>query len=297
MTGIVNVLISTYNGERYISEQIESILCQTYKNIMIYVRDDGSTDDTVSILERYERENKIQLLKGENLGFGRSFLTLLSHVKTGEFWAFCDQDDIWDECKIEFAYKQLIKMPKDGPNMYVHDFLITDEAMNTLSSYGNNIPGYDFRMAITECLHMGFSMVFNAKFRELMLQGDINKLPSHDWWAELIVMEFGNIYVDDYIGAKHRRLDSSISENNIKNRIKWVGRALQGGSEIPHITREFKRVFGDEMKKDSLQVLVLFVDKKYNFIKSIKKAFCPARWRTSIVSEFVLRGLMLIGKI
>lgn len=293
----VSVLISTYNGERYIGEQIQSILNQTHKNIKIYVRDDGSTDATADILKEYEKNGIIEFLEGNNIGFGRSFLKLLEYADESDFWAFCDQDDVWDEHKIEFACKKLNEMSSNTPNLYVHDFFLADESMNNFSKYGNYIPRYDFRMAITECLHMGFSMVFNVKFRELMLRGNIDKLPSHDWWAELIAMEFGNVYVDDYIGAKHRRLDNSISENNLKNRVKWVGRALRGDSEIPFITKEFKSVFQDEMSKESLQVLDLFVESRYSLLKSLKKAVYPRRWRTSLTSEIVVRILMLIGKI
>ncbi len=293
----VNVLISTYNGEKYIREQIDSILNQTYENISIYVRDDGSTDNTLNILKEYENNGHIILLKETNIGFGRSFLKLLQYANDGNFWAFCDQDDVWDEHKIEYACECLCKMNPKSPNIYVHDFIFTDESLVPVSRYENYIKNYDFRMSITECLHMGFSMVINGVFRDLMLRGDISSIPSHDWWAELIAMEFGNIKIDHYIGAKHRRLNSSISENNIPNRIKWFIKALKGGSEIPYLTKEFKRVFDTEMKNMDLQLINLFVNEKYSLKNAINKSFYFKRWRTSITSEIVIRCLMLIGKI
>ena len=88
MEELVNVLISTYNGEKYIKDQIDSILGQTYSNIKIYVRDDGSSDNTCSILEEYEKTGKIVLFRGNNVKWGKSFLTLLKKAETGAYWAF-----------------------------------------------------------------------------------------------------------------------------------------------------------------------------------------------------------------
>lgn len=294
---LVNVLLSTYNGEKYIKEQLVSVINQTYEKVKIYVRDDGSNDGTISLLRKFQKDNKIVLLEGENVGFGRSFMHLLQYAEDGDYWAFCDQDDVWDQYKLEHAVEKLRSMHQKEPNMYVHNFLVTDENLKPTTVYQNNIPDYSFQMAITECLHMGFSAVINSEFRALMLKGNIEKLPSHDWWAELIAMEFGNIYVDDYIGAKHRRLDNSLSKNNLKNRLRWLNRALRGGSEIPDITREFIYIFGDEMREADKKVLSLFVTERYNMVNSLKKSFYRKRWRTSIASELVIRFLMLIGKI
>lgn len=293
----VNVLISTYNGEKYIMDQVDSILSQTYPDIQIYVRDDGSTDRTVSILKTLAKKNEIVLLEGENIGFGRSFLNLLRYADEGEYWAFCDQDDIWDNDKVGRAIEKLRDMPEDEPNMYFHNFDLTDENMNVIGVYQNSIPNYSFQMAITECLHMGFATVINSKLRDLMLKGDVMSLPSHDWWAELIVMEFGNVYADDYIGAKHRRLDTSLSSNGLKSRMKWFFGALKGNSEIPDLAREFMNVFGDNMKKEDKRVLNWFVMERYSIIKAFKKFFFIGRWRTNITSEWVIRCLMLIGRI
>ena len=95
----INVLVSTYNGEKYIEEQLKSIDCQTYSNVHVYVRDDGSTDHTVELVNRYIRENELSdkytVATGENIGFSKSFHLLMQMADSGEYWAFCDQDDVW----------------------------------------------------------------------------------------------------------------------------------------------------------------------------------------------------------
>ena len=109
MEELVNVLISTYNGEKYIKDQIDSILGQTYPNIRIYVRDDGSSDNTCNILKEYEKAGKIVLFRGDNVKWGKSFLTLLKKAETGSYWAFSDQDDVWLP-DIHFPYMRILQM-------------------------------------------------------------------------------------------------------------------------------------------------------------------------------------------
>lgn len=294
---LVNILISTYNGEKYIREQIDSLLNQTYRNIKIYVRDDGSKDKTLDILHEFSEKNQIILIEGQNAGFGSSFMQLLKLAEEGDYWAFCDQDDVWDSEKIGNAVKYLNQVDERTPNMYFHNFSLTDENLNVTGQYRNRISNYSFQMAITECLHMGFATVINKELRRLMLKGDVMKLRSHDWWAELIVMEFGSVYTDDYIGAKHRRLDISLSSTGLKSRIKWFFGALKGNSEIQNITEQFLSVFGEEMKENDRKILKWFVSEKYNLVKAFKKSFYIRRWRTSMASELVVRFLMLVGKI
>lgn len=294
---LVNILISTYNGEQYIEKQIESIIKQTYPSIKIYIRDDGSTDKTLDILQKYSNDERITVIQGDNVGFGSSFMQLLDMAAEGEYWAFCDQDDIWDDCKVKNAVEKLRTMEYNEPNMYFHNFYLTDENMNIIGVYSNRISGYSFQMAITECLHMGFATVINKTLRDLMLKGDIMNLRSHDWWAELIVMEFGNVYTDDYIGAMHRRLDSSLSSSSLKSRVKWFFSALKGNSEICNLTRQFKIVFEDKMNEKDRKVLSWFDNSRYNLIVALKKCFYYKRWRSSIISELVVRILMLVGKI
>ena len=96
----VAVLLSTYNGEKYVGAQIHSILTQNYKNIEIVVRDDGSKDKTVEIIKEYmQKYSNIVLHQGENLGFIKSFFELLKY-EDADYYAFADQDDIWLPNKI-----------------------------------------------------------------------------------------------------------------------------------------------------------------------------------------------------
>lgn len=301
MKNYVNVLISTYNGEKYIADQIESVKQQTYPYINIYVRDDGSTDGTVQILKEYEEQNDITLICGENRGYGYSFLELLRIAEEGKYWAFCDQDDIWLPQKVEWSVEWLEKQNKNLPLLIGNSYELVNEDMSKV--IGICLPptyNLDFRRSFTDCLYQGFVSTFNSALRELMLKGNINRLSSHDWWAVVLVSRFGKSYYDLRIAAKHRRLDSSASVMTMKNRIKWMKKTLfSGSSDIRSCAMEFLEVFGENSESNNNEVCYAkwFAKEGCSFKYSLKKAFYPGRWRTCLSSEIVIRILMLFGRI
>lgn len=295
----VNVLISTYNGEKYIIDQINSIKNQTYKNIKIYVRDDGSTDSTKEILKDLSKKNEITFFDGDNLRWGRSFMTLLKNSCEGDYWAFCDQDDIWLPHKIEWAVDWLSKQNEDVPSLFHSAYYLMDENLSVkIGEYVKPKYEFDFRRSLTDCLYQGFSIVINKKMRELMLMGNVNYLSSHDWWACLLVTEFGVSKFDNRIASYHRRLDSSMSGGGLKGKIRWFKNVLMNkDSDINIVAKEFVRVFEDQADNKNLKLAKMFIIDKYSIINSMKKAFYPKRWRSNITSEISIRLLMLIGKI
>ncbi|MCZ4060745.1 glycosyltransferase [Pantoea sp. LMR881] len=105
--GTVSILLGTYNGELYIQRQLDSIRAQTYQNWVLYVSDDGSVDRTLEIIKSFARElppGKVNILQGPHKGFAQNFLHLLKNKSIqSPYYAFCDQDDIWLEDKLERA--------------------------------------------------------------------------------------------------------------------------------------------------------------------------------------------------
>ena len=124
MKAKVNILLSTYNGEKYLSEQLDSLMNQTYQNMVIYVRDDGSNDKTLDILYKYQKQDgrkQMIILKEDkpvNLGFMESFWILLRSCEHADYYAFCDQDDVWLPEKVERGVAALEKERNDVPLLY-----------------------------------------------------------------------------------------------------------------------------------------------------------------------------------
>ena len=138
----VLVMMSSYNGEAFIAQQIDSILNQTHQDIDIVVRDDGSSDSTLAILAKYERENgNFSVLAEENRGCTGSFWELLQYARQKKgfyaYFAFCDQDDVWLEDKIAVAIGCLAKTDSSLPCLYCSNLILTDARLNRNSPTRN----------------------------------------------------------------------------------------------------------------------------------------------------------------
>ena len=181
----VAVLISTYNGEKYLKEQLNSIFNQTYSNIEIVIRDDGSSDGTIDLIKEYQQKySNITLEKGNNVGFIKSFFALLN-LANADYYAYCDQDDVWLENKIELAVNALNKADNTKPNMVFGNSDYYDENMN-FSSKGEQHKTFSFQNSLYECVAQGMTMTINQVAKEMITQNIPEKCLFHDWWTYMI---------------------------------------------------------------------------------------------------------------
>lgn len=189
------VLLSTYNGERYINELMDSVIAQENVQIDILIRDDGSTDGTLSILHRYENDY-INVYRGNNLRPAKSFLDLIFHSSDQyDYYALCDQDDVWKKDKICSAIKCIRDI--NGPVLYSSAVDVTDANLNLIrKSITNNTfksPLYDILMYGTP----GCTFVFN---KDLMLELKKYKpttISMHDSWISFVCLAVGGKFYSD----------------------------------------------------------------------------------------------------
>ena len=298
----VAILMSTYNGEKYIKEQIESLLSQTYRNIEIYIRDDGSKDNTIKIIKNYkEKNNNIILKEGKNIGFINSFFELLSLCNDADYYAYCDQDDIWMEDKIERAVKFLEKTDENKPALYFSNSDYYDSDMNFLATAEKN-KIYNFRNSLVECVTQGMTMVINNKTRQTIIENRPETCLFHDWWTYMICSGFGQIVYDDKSLVKYRRHNKSVTvegKSKIELFIWRVKKFLIGDSlkDIKKQLQEYQTFFAKELKEDDRKLLELFTKEKYSFIVALKKFLYPKRFRRKFIDELSVRILFLIGKL
>lgn len=171
----VNVLLSTYNGNEYLKEQLESVLAQSYKDIEIFIRDDGTKDETCDILREYESRWNVHIEYGENIGFIESFLWLVRNCKKADYYAFCDQDDIWKKYKLERSITILESKKNEIPLLYFSNYEYINNDLVSLGKGYDKKPKASFQNAIVDCITLGFDSVFNDKARELVIN-DMPKL-------------------------------------------------------------------------------------------------------------------------
>ena len=130
----VCVLMSTYNGEKYIVEQIDSILQQENVNVNLLIRDDGSKDKTVEIIKQYLIDKRVSFVSGDNIGYKKSFLWLMDNSPNSDYYAFADQDDVWKKDKLFAAVTKLENEDIAEPKLYTSALTRVDENLNYISN-------------------------------------------------------------------------------------------------------------------------------------------------------------------
>lgn len=163
----VQILMSTYNGEKYLKEQIESLINQRNVDISILVRDDGSTDGTVKILKEYQEKGILKWYDGENLKPAKSFLDLINKADESDYYAFCDQDDVWLEDKLEIAINKLNSCDKERPALYYGRPRLVDSKLNYIKNPKKSKDCMiKYESAIINSNATGCTMVFNKKLKD-----------------------------------------------------------------------------------------------------------------------------------
>lgn len=207
----VQILMSTYNGEKYLKEQIESLIDQKDVKISILVRDDGSNDGTASILNKFQKNGNLKWYGGKNLGPAKSFLNLMKNAGEFDFYAFCDQDDFWESNKLKEAINQLSNKSSNQPSLYFSkaqlvnkDLKDIEDTQYFLKQY--NFGGYLIRNNVTGC-----TMVFNKKLLHLTNMYAPKNIMMHDHWVTLVCMSLnGNLIYDKKSYIKYRQHEENV---------------------------------------------------------------------------------------
>lgn len=297
----LNIILSTYNGEKYIEEQLDSIVRQTYQDYYVLIRDDGSDDNTVSVIEDWIRKNrqeqKFNIIEGNNIGFCKSFFRLLRQMPKASYVAFCDQDDVWLPEKCEEAIRWLEKEDSSIPLLYHSGFEFGDSNLKNRKPYICPNFKYEFYNSITSNIFFGFAMTINNALVQELLKANEDEIKYHDWFVAMIIVAFGKYQIGNKPHAIHRIHSSNSSPLNFLRKIPTGIKLLKGDSFYNKQAREFYRIYENELRQEEKVVIQYFLGEKYSITTSLKKCFYPKRWNSQIKIEIIQRLLMLIGKI
>lgn len=216
----VAVLMSTYNGAEYLREQIESILQQKGVKVELYIRDDGSTDETLSILEEYNDYDNIHVNFAENKGVIASFMELLYIVpKEYEYYAFSDQDDYWLEEKLKVAVDKI----KDNniPQLYFSRKTYVDAKLQPLPLKDYDVRGTSIGFALMNSCASGCTMVFNKLLHDKLCLShpDSKYMSMHDAWVYIVAAAIGEVIYDSnsYILYRQHGDNVTLLSTEIRN--------------------------------------------------------------------------------
>ena len=305
----IAVLLSAYNGEKYIKEQINSILNQTYKNLVLYIRDDGSTDNTFEIIKDFAKRNRerVKCFSGSNRGFINSFITLLIHCEHCDYYAWSDQDDVWLPEKIERAVfmleKDRRKTDKIEPVLYFSDYDYYNEEMLFEKHGLIHERGPSFENSLFDCIPLGFCSVFNNRTRDMFLKNIPHYCCGHDWWTYMLCAAFGHVIYDKgFVSVKYRRRNDSVSPGGmpfLRQQI-WRFKKFFLGNYFLKIRQqllEFNRLYAYTLNEKDRQLISLFQYDNPSLKKWPRKVFYPCFFRQNITEEVMLRVLFAIGQL
>ena len=297
--------MSTYNGERFIREQLDSLLKQRLKPFKILIRDDGSKDNTLAILEEYASEYSfIEYYRGENKGPARSFWELIEKCEAADYYALCDQDDVWFEDKLERAVDLLDKEDKSIPLLYCSKYTLTDKDLNPIDSNVSELYNYsDFPHALLYHTAPGCTFVFNDNARKQILKYDVNKeyCIIHDAIIHKVISMFGKMVLDKTSHMYYRQHGDNqigMNANTVKTFVGRISRFLFGN--IKHYrsdtAKSLLKVYGDECDEEKRELLKIVAD--YMNDKKLKNELINREcFKTHTVNDFFFKILVLVNYI
>ncbi len=300
----VTIILSTFNGEKFVAQQLDSLYAQTHKHCKILVRDDGSSDATPEILASAERNGKIHLVAGnENLGANGSFFELLKCAAATDaaYVAFCDQDDVWRHDKISRAVAKLSAIHEDTPAMYSSRAEIVDAELTHLGE--TSMPRrIGFGNALAENVCVGCTIVLNRRAVKLLCTNLPTAIPAHDWWCYLLVSCFGEIVFDDESPIKYRQHGRNVFgvarggfDRFRRNLHRFIGSG-QGRHWQSEQAIIFLALFNERIPTPARRLLVEFVAARKSFMRRIRLATSREIWRQQRIDSFLLRMLILMNR-
>ena len=296
---MTEILMSTYNGEKFLREQLDSILAQTAR-VKLSVRDDGSSDGTCCILKEYENKYGVGVVYGSNIGVNASMMELLKNADPScEYYAFSDQDDVWAANKIELAEKWLGSVDSGISALWGCMEELVNEDLKMISKMPE--PRYlgDFYAAMIQNRMGGHTQVFNKALRDKLLRVPPGKMYVYDWVAYILASMFGTVCFERTVCGKYRQ-----------HRDNAIGYEL---SELAQIPRRLKRLFSGafgriafqmdsideifrgEMKSKHKKELGRFLAANRSFSKRIGYAFTTRFKRDNWLESLEFRLLYAAG--
>jgi glycosyltransferase involved in cell wall biosynthesis len=216
----VAILLCTHYGGRYLQEQLDSINRQTHPGFVVWASDDGSEDDTLAILDAYRsgcpEGRDVSIARGPCNGYTANFLSLIINPAiAADYFAYADQDDIWEADKLSRAIARLQSIPSETPALYCSRTraIMQDGLAAGMSPLFIRPPG--FANALLQNIGGGNTMVMNAAARDLLRTAGNLRVVSHDWWTYMLVTATGGTVIyDAYPSVKYRQHDANLVGSN-----------------------------------------------------------------------------------
>lgn len=299
----VVVLMSTYNGDTYIEEQINSILNQKGVDIELVIRDDGSVDQTIPIIKSYANP-RIKIIEGSNCGCSASFFNLLKYAQNNydDTWlfAFSDQDDYWLDDKLSTAVSHLERLDNDIPNLYISNLFVVDgELKNPVPLYTKDIdlskPHATIQNHATGC-----TMVFNRHAIDMILTKDTSVFRIHDIPLFLQCLFFGDVVYDRTCHIFYRQHGKNVIGAGVylKQRIRSKLRSLRTLSN-QHLKENDAKTFYSQFKNDlskyDAELFLVLINYRHSIRCRLKLLLSKEYRKSRLIDNFFFKIRVILG--
>lgn len=296
----IAVIMSSYNGESFIEEQIRSIFNQENVEVNLFVRDDGSTDSTVEIIKKLQKQFSIELfVASKNLKPALSFLEALKLCPyETDYYSYADQDDIWFSEKLYNACEKIDQFPDNEPNLYCSTYDVVDTNMKLIFTRDLGIyKGLTFQSSLLGICPSGCTMVFNKILKNEIISSNPTFIRMHDFWTLLTAQALdGNIFIDNRSFMSYRQHENNSVGFSNTTRIKDIKRLLISAGRNNERLKQARSVYENYEKRMSLenrQSLNKLITYKSN-IKNRLSLMKDDDYSTSILKTNILFKLSIL---
>lgn len=294
----VQVVMSSYNGEKYIKEQLDSILIQKNIKVELLIRDDGSTDRTIEILQEYERKwDSIQVIYGKHIGVIESFFTLIEQVSMEqEYIAFSDQDDIWLPEKLIRAI-QKIKLGQ--PIVYCSAKQLVNAKLQPLpSGISYKTVKTEFGNALVENMCTGCTCVINKEMMQLLKGKKPQFTIMHDFWIYLVGTCFGTVIYDKKSYILYRQHESNtlgVASSLLENYKRRIKNFRKNRGKLTKQAEELLRIYEELMTEKNKNLLGQFIQSKQKISLRKKLLVEGSIFRQRMSDDWIMKLFLLLG--
>lgn len=284
---MIDILMAVYNGEKFISQQLDSILKQSYGEWHLLIHDDGSTDNTVDIVNKYAQmypERITVIDDGIKCGGAKKNFFHLMKYSEAPYVMFADQDDVWKKDKVKHAYESIKQAegsyPPETPLLLHGDLQVVNKDLELISSNMSKMQKLDmkksaFKDYLVQNNVTGCTVIYNRVLGKMCTDMPDEAI-MHDWWLALIAACFGAVIYMDYSDILYRQHGNNTEgAKNLKNPFYLIkklfsGKDVKGTLELTYKQAEaFENIFGEELNKEGKELIAAYLSLKK--LKKLKK--------------------------
>ena len=300
----IAVLLSAFNGAEYLRTQIDSILEQkTDCEVLLVIRDDGSTDKTVEIIEQEYARPNVRLIKGNNVGFVESFMNLLRYAEAElgdyNYFSLADQDDRWDSNKLQVAVEAIRKDGRKSPLLYACLSRLTDDDLIPLKTIDRSGRIINFYNSIIQNFLPGHTYVMNRSLLSVVYNCNPHEIYAHDQLILNVAVLYHGLLYDETPHAdyrQHKRNQLGASNRFYGWFLKGINRIGRGDNliytrQIQYIYKHFKNLLTEE---ESNEMHRFFLSRK-SFLSRIKYTLNTKLYRQKKKETMIFKVFYVFG--